>query len=77
MDQQKEENQMDVTESIRQPHQHALLYSVDDVPPWHLSCLLGFQVNDQKSHSKSVLVIPLIPRPFWCVCLCASLDLGR
>ncbi|KAK4026412.1 hypothetical protein OUZ56_015410 [Daphnia magna] len=43
MDQQKEENQMDVTESIRQPHQHALLYSVDDVPPWHLSCLLGFQ----------------------------------
>ncbi|XP_046640676.1 solute carrier family 23 member 1-like [Daphnia pulicaria] len=22
---------------------HALLYSVDDVPPWHLSCLLGFQ----------------------------------
>lgn len=39
MDQQKEENQMDVTESIRQPHQHALLYSVDDVPPWHLSCL--------------------------------------
>jgi hypothetical protein len=23
---------------------HALLYSVDDVPPWHLSCLLGFQV---------------------------------
>ena len=21
-----------------------MLYSVDDIPPWHLSCLLGFQV---------------------------------
>lgn len=34
------------SDSITQPpSQHALLYSVDDVPPWHLSCLLGFQVH--------------------------------
>ncbi|XP_057376803.1 solute carrier family 23 member 1-like [Daphnia carinata] len=41
--QQKEDNQLDVAESISKPRQHSLLYSVDDVPPWHLSCLLGFQ----------------------------------
>jgi hypothetical protein len=47
MNQQQEESLPDKTDSIIIPHQsqHALLYSVDDVPPWHLSCLLGFQVN--------------------------------
>lgn len=28
----------------KRPPANGLLYAVDDVPPWHLSFLLGFQV---------------------------------
>lgn len=47
MNQHQEENLPDKIQ-ITQTNQNALLYSVDDVPPWHLSCLLGFQVFFKK-----------------------------
>jgi hypothetical protein len=39
MNQQQEENLPDKIQ-ITQTNQNALLYSVDDVPPWHLSTII-------------------------------------
>ena len=54
MNQQQEENLPDKIQ-ITQTNQNALLYSVDDVPPWHLSCLLGFQVFLKRIQNTNVI----------------------
>ena len=49
-EQQAESNQISNDEGVdglTNRNNNALLYSVDDTPPWHLSVILGFQVMNQ------------------------------
>lgn len=42
-----------------------LLYAVDDVPPWHLSFLLGFQVSTRKKKRDMLFILLFSLRLFF------------
>ena len=45
------ENGIRVSDEMKPDDANHLIYSVDDIPPWHWSLLLGFQVHSNINNS--------------------------